>query len=77
MIEREIDKSALMDVIEYELDWRDQAHKAEIEEVKKELEKELKKELEKEISAKNQEIKAKDQENARLKAKLEENGISY
>lgn len=32
-----------MDVIEYELDWRDQAHKAEIEELKKE------------ISAKNQE----------------------
>ena len=65
LIEREINKSALMDVIEYELDWRDQAHKAEIEEIKKEL------------TAKDQEINAKNQENARLKAKLEENGISY
>lgn len=65
LIEREINKSALMDVIEYELDWRDQAHKAEIEEIKKEL------------AAKDQEINAKNHENARLKAKLEENGISY
>ena len=34
LIEREIDKSALMDVIEYELYWRGRAHKAEIEEKK-------------------------------------------
>lgn len=30
LIDKEINKSDLMDVIEYELDYRDQAHKAEI-----------------------------------------------
>ena len=48
--------------IEYELDYRDQAHKAEIKEI---------------INTKNKEITAKDKENARLKEILAKNGISY
>ena len=47
LIEKEINKSDLMDVIEYELDYRDQAHKAEIKEI---------------INTKNKEITAKDKE---------------
>ena len=61
-LDKEINKSDLMDVIEYELDYRDQAHKAEIKEI---------------INTKNKEITAKDKENARLKEILAKNGISY
>ena len=61
-LDKEINKSDLMDIIEYELDYRDQAHKAEIKEI---------------INTKNKEIAAKDKENARLKEILAKNGISY
>ena len=37
LIEKEISKSALMDVIEFELDWREHVHKIEIEEKNKEI----------------------------------------
>ena len=121
LIEKEIDKSALMDVIEYELDYREQVHKAEINEKNKEIlakdqeihnkdkeiqnkdkeihnkDKEIQnkdkeihnkdkeihnkdKEIQnkdKEIHNKDKEIQNKDKENAKLKAKLEENGIAY
>ena len=56
------DGSELDKEIEYELDYRDQAHKAEIKEI---------------INTKNKEITAKDKENARLKEILAKNGISY
>ena len=69
LIEKEINKSDLMDVIEYELDYRDQAHKAEI--------KEIINTKNKEITAKDKEISEKDKENARLKEILAKNGISY
>ena len=69
LIEKEINKSDLMDVIEYELDYRDQAHKAEI--------KEIINTKNKEITAKDKEISEKDKENARLKEIFAKNGISY
>lgn len=72
LIEKEINKTELMDVIEYELNYRDQAHQAEIEAKNEEI---IAKD--KELSAKDEEIIAKDEENAKLKAKLAENGISY
>ncbi len=65
MAETEIKKSDLIDVIEYELDYRDRAHKAELEKI---------------TSEKNAEIeilKAKLAEIEILKAKLAENGIEY
>ncbi len=65
LIEKEISKSALMDVIEYELDWREHVHKMEIEEKNKE------------IRAKDKEIDSKEEENAKLKAILIENGIPF
>ena len=69
LIDKEINKSDLMDVIEYELDYRDQAHKAEI--------KEIINTKNKEITAKDKEISEKDKENARLKEIFAKNGISY
>lgn len=69
LIDKEINKSNLMDVIEYELDYRDQAHKAEI--------KEIINTKNKEITAKDKEISEKDKENARLKEILAKYGISY
>lgn len=72
LIEKEINKSDLMDVIEYELDYRDQAHKAEIKEKN-----EIINTKNKEINTKNKEITEKDKENARLKEILAKNGISY
>lgn len=69
LIDKEINKSDLMDVIEYELDYRDQAHKAEI--------KEIINTKNKEITAKDKEISEKDKENARLKEILAKYGISY
>ena len=86
LIEREIKKSDLMDVIEYELNYRDQAHKAEIEEKNAQIsakDKEISakdKEIsakDKEISAKDTQISAKDAEIILLKEKLKENGITY
>lgn len=68
-LDKEINKSDLMDVIEYELDYRDQAHKAEI--------KEIINTKNKEITAKDKEISEKDKENARLKEIFAKNGISY
>ena len=65
LIEREIDKNKLMDVIEYELNYRDQAHQAKIN-AKNE-----------EINAKDQEINAIEKENVRLKAKLKKHGIEF
>ena len=55
MIENEINKTYLMEVIEYELNYREQAHKAELQKI----------------------INEKNKENARLKAKLKENGIEF
>ena len=69
LIDKEINKSDLMDVIEYELDYRDQAHKAEI--------KEIIDTKDKEITAKDKEINTKNKENARLKAILIENNIEF
>lgn len=69
LIDKEINKSNLMDVIEYELDYRDQAHKAEI--------KEIINTKNKEITAKDKEISEKDKENAILKEILAKYGISY
>ena len=69
LIDKEINKSDLMDVIEYELDYRDQAHKAEI--------KEIINTKNKEITANDKEISEKDKENARLKEILAKYGISY
>ena len=62
MIENEINKTYLMEVIEYELNYREQAHKAELQKI---------------INEKNNEINEKNKENARLKAKLKENGIEF
>ena len=55
LIENEINKTYLMEVIEYELNYREQAHKAELQKI----------------------INEKNKENARLKAKLKENGIEF
>ena len=55
LIENEINKTDLMEVIEYELNYREQAHKAELQKI----------------------INEKNNENARLKAKLKENGIEF
>ena len=69
MIENEINKTYLMEVIEYELNYREQAHKAELQKIINEKNNEL--------TAKNNEINEKNKENARLKAKLKENGLKY
>ena len=76
LIDKEINKSDLMDVIEYELDYRDQAHKAEIKEIIDTKNKEINTKN-KEITAKNKEINTKNKENARLKAILIENNIEF
>jgi len=79
LIEKEISKSALMDVIEYELDWREHVHKMEIEEKNKEIRAKDKKitAKDKKISEKDEVISEKDKENAKLKAILMENGIDF
>ncbi len=75
LAENEISKSDLIDVIEYELDYRDRAHKAEIEKITSEKDAEI----EKINLEKNEEIKKinleKNAEIEMLKAKLAENGI--
>ena len=65
LIEREIKKSDLIDVIEYELNYRDQVHKAEIEEKNAQ------------ISTKDTQISQKNAEIALLKEKLKENNIAF
>lgn len=63
--EREINITDLIDVIEYELNWRKQAYQAEFEE------------KDKKIKSINKEIAKKDKENAKLKEILKENGIDF
>ena len=83
MIENEINKTYLMEVIEYELNYREQAHKAEHQKIINEKNNELTaknneiNEKNNELTAKNNEINEKNKENARLKAKLKENGIEF
>ena len=76
LIEKEINKTDLMEVIEYELNYREQAHKAELQKIINEKNNELTAKNN-EINEKNNEINEKNKENARLKAKLKENGIPY
>ena len=72
-----------MEVIEYELNYREQAHKAELQKIINEKNNELTaknneiNEKNNELTAKNNEINEKNKENARLKAKLKENGIEF
>ena len=83
LIEKEINKTDLMEVIEYELNYREQAHKAELQKIINEKNNELTaknneiNEKNNELTAKNNEINEKNKENARLKAKLKENGIEF
>ena len=76
MIENEINKTYLMEVIEYELNYREQAQKAELQKIINEKNNEIN-EKNNELTAKNNEINEKNKENARLKAKLKENGIEF
>ena len=76
LIENEINKTDLMEVIEYELNYREQAHKAELQKIINEKNNEIN-EKNNELTAKNNEINEKNKENARLKAKLKENGIEF